>query len=957
MALSPLWLICQNAIGIPHIRNFSNHDYNAGTQNWDIRQDKSGIMYFANNDGLLSFDGTNWKTFPLPKRTNVRSLDIVDDNKIYVGGQDEIGYFTSDNRGVLSYTSLINLLSDEDKSFADIWDVVSFDHSVFFHSTNRIFQLVDGKINSYLNPHWRFMGLGNKRLIAQTEGNELLAFTNGVWKPFLTKSNLPKDFMVTAIIPFTATTSLLVTLKNGIYILSENSVSAFNTPDLDLITTKRIYGACRIAEDKFALATTLGGCYVVDSRGHLVQNFSTKEGLQNNNILNVALDRDKNIWLGLDNGIDFITYNNAIKHIYPGNQDEGSGYTSAIFHEHLYIGTSNGLYSVPLSSTSDLSFIKGSFKVVANAKGQVWNLSEVNGQLLMGHHEGSFLVKDNEAVLIDSSSGFWNYLPMDNVIPSTYMIAGTYKGLNFYNYQNGHFKKSLTAVPTLSARFVTVDGHTIWISHPYKGIFKVQMIGGQPSPAKRYTERNGLPTANNNYIYKVKNHVVAATVKGLYEYNTEKDVFEPSSYFKNIFGEKSIRYLKEDPSGNIWFIAEKNLGVVDMSGEKIQTIYFPELTNKMVKGFEHILPIDSANILLGGEKGFYHINFAAYKKNNTRLDVFIRTVKAVNKTDSLLFGGYPGQWGKGEREHSATVDHDWNSFHFDFSSTQFAQQPNLEYSFKLEGFDKSWSEWAKKTEKEYTNLPAGTYTFLVKARNNFGNESLSDQYTIRVKAPWYQSTWAYLFYMMLFFAGIWFLYKKQQEKFKRQQEKHDEEQHRLQYLHQLEMDKAEKELIQLRNEKLEAEIHAKNNELASSAMHLVQKNESLSKIKKEFTKLRKNAESQNPDDLKKISKMFGAEDRLEKDWEHFAIHFDKVHSDFLLALKHAYPNLNANELKLSTYLRMNLSTKEIAQLMSISVRGVEISRYRLRKKLEVPTGVNLFNFLLDFNNKISRDKM
>jgi DNA-binding CsgD family transcriptional regulator len=85
---------------------------------------------------------------------------------------------------------------------------------------------------------------------------------------------------------------------------------------------------------------------------------------------------------------------------------------------------------------------------------------------------------------------------------------------------------------------------------------------------------------------------------------------------------------------------------------------------------------------------------------------------------------------------------------------------------------------------------------------------------------------------------------------------------------------------------------------------------------------------------------------MDQGWEQFAFHFDRVHSDFLAALKQEYPQLTANEQKLCAYLRMNLSTKEIAGLMNISVRGVEISRYRLRKKLQIPTETNLFQFLL-----------
>ena len=98
-------------------------------------------------------------------------------------------------------------------------------------------------------------------------------------------------------------------------------------------------------------------------------------------------------------------------------------------------------------------------------------------------------------------------------------------------------------------------------------------------------------------------------------------------------------------------------------------------------------------------------------------------------------------------------------------------------------------------------------------------------------------------------------------------------------------------------------------------------------------------------------KVLSEDEKMDKDWGNFAQHFDKVHSDFVRILKEKHPTTTPNEIKLSAYLRMNLSTKEIAQLMNISVRGIEISRYRLRKKLNLATEVSLFEYLINFGGK------
>jgi DNA-binding CsgD family transcriptional regulator len=194
---------------------------------------------------------------------------------------------------------------------------------------------------------------------------------------------------------------------------------------------------------------------------------------------------------------------------------------------------------------------------------------------------------------------------------------------------------------------------------------------------------------------------------------------------------------------------------------------------------------------------------------------------------------------------------------------------------------------------------------------------------------------------------MYFLNRWQRNKYRLQKARHDEDQKKLQYLHQLEIDKAANELIKLGNEKLEAEVDFKNSELATSAMHLVQKGELLSKVKAELNRLIKVLDNENAiNELKKMIKVLSEDDKMDKDWDHFAQHFDKVHRDFVVVLKEKHPTITGNELKLSAYLRMNLSTKEIAQLMNISVRGIEISRYRLRKKLGISSEVNLFDYLI-----------
>jgi len=932
----------QNTIGLPEVINYSKHIYSGGTQNWDIKQDSAGILYFANNEGLLTFDGIYWHNYPLPNKTIVRSLAMSRDQRIYVGGQDEVGYFSPDKRGSLAYTSLKSLIPQQDQMFTDVWDIIEYENSVFFRLNEKIFQLTGNKMTVYKSSQWRFMGLSNGMLIAQDMNKGVLQFKGGFWQP-LANGNLPENYLVTAFLPLNRDSSLLVTLKHGLYIYTADGITPLQNKALAGISAKLIYTAASAGANRIALATTIDGVFIIDGQGNLVQHLSRTEGLQNNNVLSLFLDRDQNLWLGLDNGIDFIAYNHPIKHITPNQQNGSMAYTSIIYNGQLYIGTSSGLYAAPITPAKDLSFVKSSFTPVANAKGQVWNLSEVNGQLLMGHHEGAFTIQNGSAQPIDNASGFWTFLPFNNVLPSSLMVAGSYNGIHFYNYAQGRFEKQSVA-PFESARFVTIDNGYIWVSHPYKGIYQVTGANNQ-AKVKPYGPKQGLPTASNNYVFKVKARIVAATEKGIYEYNPSTDNFEPSSFFKNLLP-PGVRYLKEDAQGNIWFIYEKALGVLDFSGAQPQTILIPELNTKMVSGFEHVYFIDKNNVLVGGENGCFHIDYEKYKQSGNQLQVQIRSVKAIGQTDSLLFGGYATPGAEAPRLASQ-----FNSFHITFASTRYGQQANLQYSYYLKGFDKDWTEWTRKTEKEYTYLPAGTYTFMLKARNQMGLESPISSYTFTILPPWYKTGWAYIIYTLLLLGAAYAAYGWQKKKFARQQRAHLEEQKRLQYLHQLELERNEREIIKLKNDKLEAEIEFKNSELASSAMHLVQKGELIARLKDELNRLMKKVDNRAAaDDLKKLLRTLGNDDKMDKDWEHFSQHFDKVHSDLLLALKVKHPNLSPNELKLCAYLRMNLTSKELAQLLNISVRGVEISRYRLRKKLQIPTETSLFDYLISIQS-------
>jgi len=947
-------LICpsfaQNTIGIPNIVNYSKQAYNAGSQNWGVTQDTSGIMYFANNKGLLTFDGTFWRTYQLPNKTIVRSVCIADDGKIFIGSQGETGYFLPNKKGELIYTSLTHLIPDKD--FADVWNVYAEHNKIVFRSNKKILVFDGQKFSIYPSVNWSFMGKSTSGFIAYDYSKGLLCLKNNQWVNAIKIGKFPANTSIKSSLIIGTDSTLIVTVSHGLFLLCHDTLSAFKSPYINSISGQNISGAALLSKDKIALITNFSGCIVIDKLGRFVQKFSKKEGIQNNNALCIYLDRDKNIWLGLDNGIDLIMYSNAIKNIFPDLDGRNSGYSSIIYKNQLYLGIATGAYSIPIDTTTkDYSYINGTFSFVKKSNGQVWNFSEINGKLLMGHNNGAYLVENGEAVSFDTKTGFWSYQPITTTTSSSSFLVGTYNGINFYKYKDGKIISAAVNAHFESARFIVINKNVIWASHPYKGLFKITLNEKNIPVVSTYADKKKILSPNHNKIFKIDNTIVLTTDNGFFEWNDEQNDFIPSPYFRKIFSNEPVSYMKEDKYGNIWFCRERKIAVIDRHSKEIKTIFIPELNDLiMAGGFEDINVVDSNNVFIAADKGFFHLNYAEYKKSKYPLKVLIRNVSTALKQNGLIYGGYNNLL------ESPSISYSFNSLHFECSAIIYGQELNTEYSYYLEGFDKDWSGWSKKTERDYTNIPPGNYSFKVKCRNNIDNESAETVFNFTILAPWYRTIWAYIFYTLAIIGLIYFFYKRQHikylkreaERLAEQKRKYAEKQRELEMLHELEIGKSEKQIIELTNEKLHAEIEHKNSELASSAMNLLRKLEILSKIKDDLQEYKNNAAIQKGGkEFLKILRVIDNELENTQEWEQFANHFDSVHTNYLKKLKEFCPDITAAELKLAAYLRLNLTSKEIAQLMNISIRGVETCRYRLRKKLNLTTNdISLYDYLI-----------
>jgi DNA-binding CsgD family transcriptional regulator len=446
---------------------------------------------------------------------------------------------------------------------------------------------------------------------------------------------------------------------------------------------------------------------------------------------------------------------------------------------------------------------------------------------------------------------------------------------------------------------------------------------------------------------------------GFYEFNQKNGRFESSDYFNQLLSPlKDVSYLKEDNRGNIWYTAwdlsRNKTGVFrsqeDMSYRHISAP-FGLLTGKFISGFESVYSYSDEHIFFGTEDGFAHYSPVSNFKHNPEFSAFISRATALY-LDSIFFHGHNSSQTE-ETEHlEYSFPYKDNTFRLSYTSPSYDNQGNIEYSFKLNGYNNKWSEWSSTTFTEYANLPPGEYTFLIKARDQMGVESSTDTLKFTIRPPWYKTVFAYIVYVMLALVtvmlAVWTILKRIEISKRKERLKHlrSYRQKEQEYIRQALL--SEKKIINLKNEKLRIEMIHRDKELANQTMDLIRKNKFLVKIKEELEKLKKSGSDDTQKD--KISSIISKIDKdidHKKQWEVFETAFDEVHEDFLSRLKEKYPNLTPKELRLCAYLRMNISTKEIAPLMNISIRGVEICRYRVRKKLNIDRDQNLTRMIID----------
>lgn len=918
-----------NAQEYPPIIAYNANEYNAGNQNWMISQDANQFLYFANNDGLLEFNGTKWKLYNSPNETIIRSVKVIG-NKVYTGCYMEFGYWKRNSNGKLFYTSISNKIKSKILNDEQFWNIINYENYVIFQSLNRIY-IFDSKTNQFkiIQPNNNILKLfkTTNNIYFQTTDFKLYEIENGKSKQVILDNDLNNIKIVNI---FSFENGLLIhTQFNGFFKLINCKLSKFSTEADKEIAKTSIYSSKILHDGSFAIGTISNGVFILTNQGKLKYHITQNSGLSNNTALSVFEDLDKNLWIGLDNGINCINLKSPIKTFSDNTGNLGTVYATIVFKNKLYVGTNQGLFVKDIFSNDSLQFIIGT-------KGQVWTLFEHENTLFCGHDSGTFLIENNQVNSVLSNSGTWKFAKIDK--NTNLLLQGNYQGLSILEKKNGHwnFKNKIEGFNYSSKYFEFSKNNEIFVSHEYNGIFKIN-LNDNFSKVIKIKQFSNPEKGKNASLIKYNNQIYYSYKKGVFKLNSQNNQFEKDTNLSTVFenNEYTSGKLISDKSNKLWFFTKNYLIYFTKnklnSNLKKNVIPIPYALTNSILGYENITQLTENIYLIGTIDGYYTININQLNFKNYSVSISDISINEQNKTSkniSLIQNGI--------------FSNKQNNLTFNYTIPEYNKYINTEYQYILVGFQDQWSNWSTKSVATFENLKPGDYNFKVRARvANYTPENIAT-YNFSIKKKWFATNLAIILYLFLFTYLIFYVNKLYKNYYNKQKQKLIEENNLLIEIKELEI---KQHLMNIKNEQLSIDVDAKNKELAVSTMSLIKKDELLTLIKDD---LKKSTDENPTNSIKSIISTITKNISKEDNWNVFKEAFDNADKDFLKKVKTAHATLTPNDLRLCAYLRLNLSSKEIAPLLNISSRSIEIKRYRLRKKMNLTHEQGLVEYILSF---------
>lgn len=915
---------------LPPIVKYPSSVYGAGNQNWMISQDKNNFIFFANNEGLLEYNGSNWTLYPSPNETIIRSVKVIE-NKIYTGCYMEFGYWSRLANNKLKYTSLSKLIKTKIQDDEQFWNILHYEQWVVFQSLSRIF-IYDTKAKTFkiITPNSTILKSysSTNAIYFQTVNGGLYEIENGNSKLVSDNALIKSNKIVNV---FSIDEGLLIqTQLNGFYKVIQNNITKFTTEADAQIAASSIYSSQLLSDGSFALGTVSNGIFIIANDGKLKYHITQNKGLSNNTALSLFEDLDKNLWIGLDNGINCINLQSPVKTFSDETGILGTVYASKLHQGKLYIGTNQGLFFKNYSSSD-------SFQLIAGTKGQVWSLFEHNGALFCGHDSGTFVISNGIAKNIFKNSGTWKF---ESVTGKTnLLLQGNYDGISVLEQVNNQwiYRNKISGFNYSSKYFELSRYNEIYVSHEYKGIYSFK-IDASFSKASSITTFAAPSKGKNASLTKFNNTIYYAYKEGIFKLNEKSKKFEKDKQLSAIFekDEYTSGKLIVDDSNKIWIFSKNYLNYFTQSKLSYQLKANPipipsSLTNSML-GYENITRLSNSIYLIGTTDGYYTININDLSFKNYSVTISNVSVNKLNEKISDFSTSTEGEF-----------KYDQNNITINYTVPEYNKYINSEYQYLLEDVQNEWSDWSAKSSVNFKNLAPGDYVFKVRAKVANSAPENSAIYKFTILKPWYSTNFAISIYLILALIAAYYINETYKKFYFKQEQKLIEENNLLLEIKELE---TEQQLMKLRNEQLSQDVDTKNRELAVSTMSLIKKNELLTLIKEDLKKTSDDSSTSKNINIKSVISTISKNISEEDTWNVFKEAFDNADKDFLKKIKVAHPLLTPNDLRLCAYLRLNLSSKEIAPLLNISVRSIEIKRYRLRKKMELPHEKGLVEYIL-----------
>jgi ligand-binding sensor domain-containing protein/DNA-binding CsgD family transcriptional regulator len=907
---------------LPPIEVFKPKDYGAEDQNWSISQGKDKSIYFANNKGLLMYNGARWKLYKSKNSSIVRSVKVIGE-KIYTGSYMDFGYWEKNKFGTLEYSSITsnkNISLAEDEEF---WNILELDRWIIFQSLDRIY-IYDSKFKTIaiIESETSITKIYevNNEIYYQKINQGIFKFKNG--EEILISSDVKvKDNIVINI--FEDNNQLLFQTKElGFFIMENNkNLEEWDIPLNTKLRKYNVYNSLQLSNGDFILGSVSNGILYLNKEKEISYTINQSRGLGNNTVLSLFEDIDKNVWLGLDNGISNINFNVPFR-VYKDDLGVlGTVYTTFLDDGVLYLGTNQGLFYKDKKNT---------FRFVPGTEGQVWSLQKFKNTLFCGHDKGIFIISKGKAERISNTFGTWLIKEISG--KEDLLILGNYKGLYVLQNENRkwNLRNKITGFDISSRHIEFINPNELLVSHEQKGVFQLKI--DDEFRAVLSSTKTSIKKSIKSSLNKYNDKVLYGSNEGVFYYDPQSLNFKKDSVLSTLFGYTGYISGKLVSENNKLFaFTNDNISYVQKEQLSAQyelfSIPIPNSLRETKDGYENILFIKDNKYLIGTKSGYIVTDLKIRNKN-----------QQIIKLDEVTTNSLQGDQKNLNLSENGVLKNEENDIKFFYSISDFSKYLPSLFQYRLLGLNNEWSNWSAKSEIYFENLPHGNYTFEVRGRVGAQKTNNAIKYSFNIAKPWYLKTSSLIIYIISAILLLMIINVLHRNYFKNQQAKLLKRKEKELEIKQLEN---EQQLMHFKNLDLQKDIDSKNRELGLSTMNLIKRNELLGTIKKEL------GNTKNINDIKEVIELINNNLNTSDDWKLFEEAFKNTDKGFMKKLKSEHSNLTSNDLRLCTYLRLNLSSKEIAPLLNISIRSVEVKRYRLRKKMNLPHEASLSSYILE----------